>query len=150
MGFYFPQNSGPWQWKHRVLTTGQQGIPSLPYFSTLLNQLFKVPYISGVTQYLSFCVSLISFCSSSVDQLCLPLCNPFGLHHARLPCPSPSPKVCSKLHPLSRWCHSTISSSVVPFSSCLQSFPASGSFPMSQLFASGGQSIGASASVLPC
>ena len=76
---------------------------------------------------------------------------PHGLQHARLRCPSPSPRVCSNSCPLSRWCHPTISSSVAPFSSCLQSFPASGSFPVSQLFASGGQSIevSASASVLP-
>ena len=74
-----------------------------------------------------------------------------GLQHTRLPCPSLSPGVCSNPCPLSRWCQPTISSSVVPFSSCLQSFPASGSFPMSQLLASGGQRIGASASapVLP-
>ena len=74
-----------------------------------------------------------------------------GLKHVRLPCPSPSPGACSNPCPLSRWCHSTISSSVVPFSSCLQSFPASGSFPMSYLFTSGGQSIGVSvsASILP-
>ena len=67
------------------------------------------------------------------------------------PCPSPTPGVYSNSSPLSQWCHPTISSSVVPFSSCLQSFPASGSFPMSQFFASGGQSIAvlASASVLP-
>ena len=63
--------------------------------------------------------------------------------------PSGSPGVCSNSCPLSQWCHPTISSSVVPFSSCPQSFPASGSFPVSQTFASGGQSIGASASVLP-
>ena len=76
---------------------------------------------------------------------------PHGLHHTRLPCPSLSPRVYSNSHPLSQRCHPTISSSVVPFSSCPQSFPASGSFPMSWLFASGGQSIGvsASASVLP-
>ena len=72
--------------------------------------------------------------------------QPHELQHARSPCPSPFPGACSNSCPLSRWCHLTISSSVVPFSSCLQSFPASGSFPMSQLFASGGQSIGASAS----
>ena len=72
-----------------------------------------------------------------------------GLQHARLPCPSPSPAACSNPCPSSRWCHPTISSSVVPFSSCSQSFPASGSFPMSQLFSSGDQRIGASASVLP-
>ena len=69
----------------------------------------------------------------------------------RLPCPSPSPGVCSNSCPLNQWCHATTTSSVIPFSSCLQSFPASGSFLMSQLFASGGQSTGASvsASVLP-
>ena len=75
--------------------------------------------------------------------------QPRGLQHARLPCPSPSPRVWSNSSPLSRWCHPTISSSVIPFSSCPQSFPASGSFPRSWLFASGGQSIGASTSVLP-
>ena len=76
---------------------------------------------------------------------------PHGLQHARPPCPSPSPGVCSNSCPLSWWCHPTLSSSVVPFSSCSQSFPVSGSFPMSELFTSGVQSIGvsASASVLP-
>ena len=74
--------------------------------------------------------------------------QPHALQHARLPCPSPTPGACSNSCPLSRWCHATISSSVIPFSSCLQSFPAPGSYPMSQFFASGGQSIGASASVL--
>ena len=71
--------------------------------------------------------------------------------HTRLPCPSPSPRACSNSWPLNQCCHPTISSSAVLFSSCLRSFPASGSFQMSQLFASGGQSIGASASasVLP-
>ena len=77
--------------------------------------------------------------------------RPHGLQHARLPCPSLSPRVCSNSRPSSQWWHPTISSSVTPFSSCRQSFPASGSFPVSQLFTSGGQSIGASASasVLP-
>ena len=75
---------------------------------------------------------------------------PHGLQHARLPCPSPTPGVFSNSCPLSQWCHPTISSSVFPLS-CLQSFPSSESFPMSQFFTSGGQSIGASASasVLP-
>ena len=74
-----------------------------------------------------------------------------GLQHARLPCPSPSPGACWNSGPLSQWCHPTIWSSVVPFSSSLQSFPASGSFLMSQLFASGGQTteVSTSASVLP-
>ena len=74
-----------------------------------------------------------------------------GLQHARVPCPSPTPGAHSNSCPSSRWCHPTISSSVIPFSSCFQSFSASGSFPISQLFTSDGQSIGvsASASVLP-
>ena len=70
------------------------------------------------------------------------------LQHARLPCSSLSPRVCSDSRPSSQWCHPIISSSVIPFS-CLQSFPASGSFQMSQLFTSGGQSTGVAASVLP-
>ena len=77
--------------------------------------------------------------------------QPHRLQHTRLPCPSPTPRPCSNSCSLSQQCHPTISSSVVPFSSCLQSFPAAGSFPTSQFFASDGQSIGASASasVLP-
>ena len=76
---------------------------------------------------------------------------PHGLQHARLPCPSPSPGICPSSCRLNWWCHPSISSSVALFSFCLQSFPASGCFPMNQLFTSGGQSIGASAStsVLP-
>ena len=76
---------------------------------------------------------------------------PHEPQHAWLPCPSSTPRVCPNPCPLSQWCHPTILSSAVPFSSCPQSFPASGCFQMSQLFASGGQSIGVSAStsVLP-
>ena len=87
---------------------------------------------------------------SSVTQS-YPTLGPLGLQHARPPCPSPTSRVCSNSCPLSQWCHPTISSSVIPFSSHLQSFPESGSFTMSQFFSSGGQSIGvsASASVLP-
>ena len=83
----------------------------------------------------------------SVSQSCPILCN---LQHARLPCPSPTPRACSNSCPSSRWYHPTILSFVIPFS-CLQSFPASGSFPVSQFFSSGGQSSGVSASgsVLP-
>ena len=79
------------------------------------------------------------------------LLQPHGLEHARLPCPSPTPGDYSNSCPFSRWCHSTNESSIIPLSSCLQSFPASGSFQMSQFFASDGQSIGvvASVSVLP-
>ena len=72
-----------------------------------------------------------------------------GLQHTKLPCPSPTPGACSNSCPSSQWCHQTISSSVVPFSSHLQSFLVTESFPVSQFFASGGQSIGASALVLP-
>ena len=87
---------------------------------------------------------------SSVAQSC-PTLWPYELQHARPPCPSPTPGVHSDSHPLSQWCHPAISSSIVPFSSCPQSLPASESFPMSQLFAWGGQRTGvsASASVLP-
>ena len=81
--------------------------------------------------------------SHSVVSNSLP---PHGLQHNRLPCPSPTPRVYSNSCPLSQWCHSTILSSVVPFSSRLQSFRASGSFQMSQFFPSGGQSIGVSVS----
>ena len=73
--------------------------------------------------------------------------RPHGLQHVRPPCPSPVPGVYSNSCPLSQWCHPTISSSVIPFSSRLQSFPASGSFQLSRFFVSGGQSIGVSASV---
>ena len=86
-------------------------------------------------------------CFSSVQSLShVRLFVTHGLQHTRLPCLSPTPRACSNWCPSSWWCHPTISPSVVPFSSCLQSFPASGSLPMSQLFASGGQSTGVSAS----
>ena len=83
-------------------------------------------------------------CSVVSDSL-----QPHELHHARLPRPSPTPGAYSNSCPSSRQCHPTVSSSVIPFSSCLQSFPASGSLQMSQFFTSGGHSIGVSASVLP-
>ena len=93
-----------------------------------------------------WCFSVQLSCSVMSDSL-----QPHGLQHTRSPCPSPYPGAGSNSCPSSRWCHPTISSSVVPFSSHLQSFPTSGSFPRSQFFTSGGQSIGASASasVLP-
>ena len=89
-------------------------------------------------------------CCCSVTQWCPTLCDPMDCSTPGF-CPPSSPRVCSNSCPLSWWCHPTASSSVVPFSSCLQSFSASGSFPMSQFFASSGQIIGASASasVLP-
>ena len=93
-------------------------------------------------------ISSVQF--SSAAQSCLTL-RPHGLHHARPPCPSPTPRIYSNSCPSSQWCHPTISSSIVPLPSCPQSFPASGSFQMSHFFASGGKGIGvsASASVLP-
>ena len=97
--------------------------------------------------WFSYCFSSVQFRHSFMSHSL----QPHGLKHARLPCPSPIPRACSNSHPSSRWCCLTISSSIIPFFSCLQSFPASGSFPMSRFLTSGGQSIGvsASASVLP-
>ena len=91
-------------------------------------------------------------CSHFSHFSCSVVTDSLRLHepqHARSPCPSPTPEVYPNPCPLSQRCHPNISSSVIPFSSCLQSFPASGSFQMSQFFTSGGQSIGASASFLP-
>ena len=105
------------------------------------NYLLKAPPPNIIT------FSSVQFSHSVVsDSL-----RPHEPQHARPPCPSPTPRVHSDSRPLSRWCLLTISSSVIPFSSCLQSFPVSGSFQMNQLFASGGLSIGVSAwtSILP-
>ena len=103
-----------------------------------LSSSSSIPYFIGRVSQFS--------CSVMSDSL-----QPHGLQHARLPCPSPTPRAYSNSCPSRRCCHPTISSSVTPFSSHLQSFSASGSFPMSQFLASGGQSIGisASASFLP-
>ena len=119
--------------------------PRVPLMLTLLLEFLTLCFI------LLTCWTLKSSQFISVAQSCPTLCDPMGLQHARPPCPSPTPGAYSNSCPLSWWCHPTISSSVVPFSSHLQSFPASGSFQISQLFASGGQSIGVSAStsVLP-
>ena len=92
---------------------------------------------------LALCLSLQFSCSVMSNSLW-----PHGLQHTRLPCPSPTPRDYSNSCPSSQWYHPTISSSGVPFPSCLQTFPASGSFPMSQFFLSGSQSIGVSASAL--
>ena len=107
-------------------------------FQVSLRRMYFLPLFSSVQFQIS--------CSVMSDSL-----QPHRLQHTRLPCSSPTPRVCSNSCPSNRWCHPAVSSSVVPFPSCLQSFPASGSFPVGQVFASDGQSIGisASASVLP-
>ena len=108
----------------------------------------KVTCSSYILSFVSFLLLVPRYSGVPVQFSCLVVSDslwPYGLQHTRLPCPSPTPGAYSNSCPLSRWCHSTISSSVVPFFSCLQSFPASESFPVSRFFASGGQSIGASA-----
>ena len=113
----------------------------------ILPQINLNSQLSGYTSVFSHHRHSVKYSHSVVSDSLWP----HGLQKARLPCPSPTPRACSNSFLLSLWCHPTISFSVVPFSFCLQSFPASGSFPVSQLFASGGQSMGASASasVLP-
>ena len=129
-------------------------LDSLPHF-------FKQKWIytvhefeTGIFMCYKFPCDFSSVKSLSCDWLLATLwtpCDPMDCSTPGLPCPSPTPGVYSNTCPLSRWCHPTISSSVIPFSSCLQSFQTSGSFPISQFFTWGGQSIGvsASASVLP-
>ena len=113
----------------------------------MLNSVYFIWIYLVIWTYLMYQFSPVQFSRSVVsDSL-----RPHESQHARPPCPSPTPGVYSNSCPSSWWCHLAISSSVVPFSSCPQSLPASGSFPVSQLFTSGGQSIGVSdsASVLP-
>ena len=130
---------------------------AIPYFSDfiiyilwLLIKTFyskKLTYYIHVFNYIYTYTHIYSCCL--VAQSCPTLCDPMDcMQHVRLPCPLASPRAFSNSWPLSQWCRLTISSSVVPVSSCLQSFPASVSFLMSWLFASGGQNIGVSASVL--
>ena len=120
-------------------------LSSFEFFSVLFKSvLYNLNFTASFCYWL---FSSVQFSHSVVsDSL-----QPHESQHARPPCPSPTPGVYSNSCPSSRWCHPTISSSVVPFSSCPQSLPASGSFPMNQLFTWGGQSIGVSAStsVLP-
>ena len=139
------------QFQHRII--------SLPCWARIVLSTFPASdHLQSISpsHYLGYCLlhcgmlSLFQFspfsCSVMSDSL-----RPHGLQHTRLRCPSPTPGACSNSCPLSQLCHPTISSSVLPFSSSLQSFPATGSFPMSWFFASGGQSneASASASVLP-
>ena len=140
----------------------------LPHIHSLLIQLQNLDFIWSVrvpplqadvgpmVKSSWWCIKIRGSCGEdfSVQFSCSVVSDslwPNGLQHIRLPCPSPTPRAYSNSCPSHRWCHPTISSSVLPFSSRFQSFPASGPFQMSQLFASGGQSIGvsASASVLP-
>ena len=118
-------------------------------FSNTLSSFYIVSHsVSGnidLQDYYNLVCVRVTCCCSIVSEFLWP----HGLHHIRLPCPSLTPGACSNSCPLSWWCHPTISFSVIPFSSCLQSFPASGSFPMSRLFRLGGQIIGDSTSVFP-
>ena len=117
--------------------------------ANLFVALLKVLFLSLACYQ---CIYLLGWVSQSIQSLSgVWLWDPMDWKDARLPCPSPTPRACSNSCPSSWWCHSTISSSVIPFSSCLQSFPTSEFFPVSQFFALGGQSIEASAStsVLP-
>ena len=112
-------------------------IACLSYSSIHITPVWKNEFISS-----PFEIDSVHFIHSVVSDSLWP----HGLQLARLPCPLPIPRVCSNSRPSSCWCHPTISSSVIPFSSCIQSFPASGSFPVSQFLASGGQSLAVSAS----
>ena len=116
--------------KNRIIISSVQLLSSVQSLSCV--RLFTTPWIAARQAALS----INTVVSNSLQ--------PHGLQHTRPACPSPTSRACSNSCPLSHWCHSTISSSVVPFTSCLQSSPASESFPMSQFFSSGGQSIGAS------
>ena len=127
-----------WQWMHWEL-------PEIQYCRGLKGKNEKGG-ISREVQQMKSHLPEQGRCSRSVVSDSL---RPHGSQHARPPCPSPAPGVYSNSCPLSRWCHTTISSSVIPFSSCLQSLPASGSFQISQLFTSGGQSIGFSFIIRP-
>ena len=129
------------------LLPGKNFLHTLPKTLLIQSLLECSPSESLMQTFITSQFSSLQFSHSVVsDSL-----RPHGLQHIRPPCPSPTPGVYSNLCPSSMWCHPTISSSVAPFSSCPQSLPASGSFPMSQFFASGSQSIraSASASVLP-
>ena len=130
--------------KKYTVVTGWPSIITLENLLYLKNIILKwIPTIYSSLYLSSYCHSFTVKLTHSVvpDSQ-----RPHESQHARPPCPSPTPRVYSNSCPLSRWCHPAISSSVIPFSSCPQSLPASGSFPVSQLFASGGQSIGVSAS----
>ena len=129
------------KWRREVGCRDKLGIWDIcTHIHMYIHTIHKTDNQQGLTEKYQF--SSVQFSHSVVsDSL-----RPHEPQHARLPCPSPTPGVHPNPCPLSQWCHPTISSFVVPFSSCPQSFPASGSFQMSQLFTSGGQIIGVSAS----
>ena len=135
-------------WSHRTLSSRLLDAAALwkhqdsPIISPICHRSWWFPLKDAIS--ITSFQPLLLF-SHSVMSNSLP---PHGLQHGRLPCPSPTPRVCSNSCALSQWCHPIISSSVIPFSSCLQSFPASGFFPISWFFASSGQSIGTSSSAL--
>ena len=112
---------------------------------------FIIIYHINAMSFSYFCIHTVTLLMLLLfsHQVVSDSSRPHGLQHMRLPCPALSAGVCLSSCPLSQWCHPTVSSSVALFSFCPQFFPASGSFPLSQLFASGGQSMGASVSVLP-
>ena len=147
------QKPPQWQWQHlfflsRQLHRHPEGQDKCWFViqnshSNCWRSVTISPCLGGCPGCLTFGLSVQLSCSVMSDSLW-----PHGLQHTRLPCPSTTPGACSNSCPSSRWCHPTTSSSVVPFSSHLQSFPALGSFPMHQFFTSGGQTIGVSASTL--
>ena len=145
-----------WKWLKQLSMHACCNLALLPLYShmnsdiyILQNKLFvsRTIVLSAVSfrniaHYITEWGRLSQFsCSVMSNSL-----RPHRLRHARLPCPLPTPRACSDSGPLSQWCHPPISSSVIPFSSCPQSFPASGSFQINQFFSSGGKSIGVSAS----
>ena len=129
-------------WFDALTVQGSQESSPSPQFKSINSLVLNLPYGPTLTSIHDYQKTI-----SSVQSLShLQLFAPHGLQHTRLPCSSPTPRACSYSCPLSRWCHPTISSSLIPFS-CLQTSQASGSFPVSRVFRSGSQSIGASASV---
>ena len=122
-----PMENKIWKYVQQPLSLIEANHSSNHRTKTRLTKIFKKWKFKIESQ-------ISSYCCWSVAQSRLTFCNPYRLQEARLPDPSLSPRVCSKSCPLSQWCHPTISSSVSPFSSCLQSFPTLGSFPMSWLW----------------
>ena len=150
MGFSLPGSSVHGIFQARIPGVGSRSLPQR--ISPTQGSNPGLPHCKWIVYHLSHQGS--SYVLYSVRSSCLVLSDslwPHGLQHAKLPSPSPTLGAYTNSCPLCRWCHPTSSSSVVPFPSCLQSFPESWSFQMSQFFTSGGQSIGvsASASVLP-